>query len=115
MRASAIAAEPLAGEWLIHHPEHRLARSQQRDQRAPSRHAGDEGLRPIDGIEHPDVFRVGSLLAEFLANDAMVRERAANKRAHRRFGRVVGGGDRIESARATLILDAKRRAEDWQD
>src|SRR5262249_23643308 len=79
------------------------------------RHAGNERLRPIDRIEHPDIFRVGSFLAEFLTNDAMVRERAANERAHCRFGRVVGSGDGIESARATLVLDAQRRAEEWQD
>src|SRR5438034_51705 len=82
---------------------------------ARRQHAGDEGLRPVDGIEYPDVFRVGSFLTEFLSNNAMVRERAANEGAHRRLGGVVGGGDGVECARATLVLDAQRRAEEWQN
>src|SRR5262249_19147928 len=113
-RPSAVAAEALAGEGLVHHAEHRFARAQQGDQRAPGRHAGDEGFRPVDGIEHPDIFRVGALLAVFLADDAMIRKRSADERAHRRFGRVIGGGDGIEAAGAALVLDAERGAEERQ-
>src|SRR5262245_43235947 len=115
MRAPAVAAEALAGEGLIHHAVDRLARSQQGDQRSPGGHAADEGFGPIDGVEDPDVFRVGAFLAEFLTDDAMVGEGAADERPHRRFGRVVGGGDGIKSAGAAFVLDAQRRAEERQD
>src|SRR5512132_1222487 len=115
MRPAAITAEALAGERLIHHAEHRLARAQQGDQCAPGRHAADERLRAVDGIEDPDVFGVGAVLAEFLTDDAVVREGTANERAHRRFGRVIGGGHGIETAGAPFVLNAQRRAEEWQD
>ena len=42
------------------------------DQRAPGRHAGDEGFGAVDRVEHPDVFGVGALAAVFLADDAVL-------------------------------------------
>jgi len=45
----------------------------------------------------------------------VVREGTADERPHRRFGRVVGGGDGIKSVRAAFVLDAQRRAEKRQD
>ena len=33
---------------------------------------GDEGLGAVDRVEHPDVFGVRALVAEFLADDAML-------------------------------------------
>src|SRR5262249_38692227 len=70
---------------------------------------------PVDGIEHPDVFRVGALLAVLLADDAMIRKGPADERAHRGFGGMIGCGHGIEAAMAALVLDAERRAEERQD
>src|SRR5262249_60888175 len=84
VRPSAVAAEALAGEGLIHHAEDRFARPQQGDQRAPGGHAGDEGFGPVDGFKQPDVLRVGALLAVFLAADAMIPKGAAADSAHPR-------------------------------
>ena len=57
----------------------------------------------------------GALLAELLADDAVVRERATDEGAHRGLGGVIGGRDRVEAARPTLVLDAQRGAEERQD
>ena len=115
VRRAAVAAEAFAGERLVHHAVDRLAVAHQRDQRAPGRHAGDEGLGAVDRIEHPDIFGVGALAAEFLADDAVIGKGAADEGAHRGFGRVVGGGHRIEAAGPALVLDAQRGAEERQD
>src|SRR5262249_34581045 len=114
-RPPAVTAEALAGEGLVHHPEHPLAPSQQGDQPAPGRHPADERLRAVDRIEHPDIFRVRPLITEFLADDAMIRKAAADEGAHRGFGRMIGRGHGVEAAGAALVLDAERRAEEWQD
>src|SRR5215208_2614546 len=74
-RRVTVATESLAGERLVHHPKDRLSKPCQRDQRTPLRHAADEGLRPVDRIEHPDVLSIGTLLAEFLTENAVIRKR----------------------------------------
>ena len=114
-RRVAVAGEALAGERLVHHAVDRLAAARQRDQRAPGRHAGDEGLGAVDRIEHPDIFGVGALVAELLADDAVIGKALPDQRAHGGFGGAVGGGHRIEAAAAALVLDAERGAEERQD
>ena len=44
-------------ERLVHHAVDRPPAAGQRDQRAPGRHAGDEGLGAVDRIEQPDDIR----------------------------------------------------------
>ena len=86
-RRAAVAGEALARERLVHHAVHRLAAARERDQRAPGRHAGDEGLGAVDRIEHPDIFGVGALVAELLADDAVIRESSAGSACASRFRR----------------------------
>src|SRR5215212_4252223 len=81
-RRTTVATESLAGERLVHHPKDRLAKPCQRDQRTPLWHAADEGLRAVDRIKHPDVLGIGAFLAEFLTENAVVRKRLSDQRAH---------------------------------
>ena len=87
----------------------------QADQRAPGGQAGDEGAGAVDRIEHPDVFRIRLLGAEFLADDAVGREAALDELAHGRLARPVGLGDRVERAAAGLVLRGDGGAEEGQD
>ena len=105
----------LAGKGLVHHAVDRLAAPGQRDQRAPGRQAADEGFGAVDGVEHPDIFGVGAFGAEFLAQNTVLREGLFYQRAHGGFGGAVGGGDRIEVARAALVLDAECSAKERPD
>ena len=61
----------------MHHAVAGRAVAREADQRAPDRQAGDEGAGAVDRVEHPDVFRVGPLGAELLAQDAVGREGCA--------------------------------------
>ena len=115
MRRATVSAEAFTGERLVHHAEDRLAVAHQADQRAPGRHSGDEGFGAVDRVEHPDILGVRTLAAVFLADDAVIRKGAADEGAHRGFGRVIGGGHRIEAAGPALVRDAQRGAEEWQD
>src|SRR5215208_8137327 len=81
-RRTTVAAEALASERLIHDAKDRLAETRQCDQCAPRRHAADERLGAVDGVQHPNVFGIGTLLAEFLADNAVVRKRLINEGAH---------------------------------
>ena len=103
MRRAAVAGKALADEGLVHHPEHRRALVQQRDQRAPDRKSGDEGFGAVDRIQHPDIFGVLALVAEFLADDAVLGEICLDQPPHHRFRGAIGFGDRIEIV-AVLLL-----------
>ena len=59
----------------------------------------DEGFGAVDRIEHPDIFGVLALVAEFLADDAVLGKVGLDQAAHHRFRGAVGLGDRIEIAR----------------
>ena len=85
--------------------EHGLAAVEQRDERAPERDAGDEGLGAVDGIEHPDKLGVGAVIAEFFADEAVTREFFRNEPAHEFLGAAVGDRDRRGVA---LGLDRER-------
>ena len=115
VRRAAVAGEMLPGERLVHHPVDRLAAAGQRNERAPGRHAADEGLGAVDRIKHPDIFRLRTFGSEFLAYDAVFGERLHDQGAHRRLRGAVGGRDRIEAAGQTLVLHAKRGAKERPD
>ena len=99
----------------VAHAEYRGTVMHQRDQRAPDRKAGDERFGAVDRIEHPDVIGIFALVAEFLADDAMLRKAGIDHPAHHRLGGAVGFGDGIEVlARAfagALVVDAERGSE----
>ena len=114
MRRTAVAGKALADIGLVHHAEHRRALVQQRDQGAPDRKSRDEGFGAVDGIEHPDIFGVLALVAEFLADDAVLGKVGLDQAAHHSFGGAVGLGDRIEIAGA-LVVDRERGSKERQD
>ena len=114
MRRAAVAGKALADIGLVHHPEHRRALVHQRDQRAPDRKARDEGFGAVDRIEHPDIFGVLALAAEFLADDAVLGKVGLDQPAHHRLGGAVGLGDGIEILGA-LVVDRERGAKERQD
>ena len=115
VRPPSVAAEALADEGLVHHAEDRLARPQQGDERAPCRHPGNKRLGPVDGVEHPHIFRIGALAAEFLSDDPVIGKGAVDEIAHGRLGSVVGRGDGIKGARAPFVGNAERGSEERQD
>src|SRR6185436_2782921 len=62
----------------------------------------------------PDIFGVLALVAELLADDAVLGKIGLDQAAHHRFRGAVGLGDRIEIARA-LVVDRERGPEERQD
>ena len=84
------------------------------DQRRPQRQAGDEGAGAVDGVQHPDMVRLGTVGAVFLADDAVVGIAFGDQAAHGRLGLFVGLGDGIEAGRAALVLMPDVRAEERQ-
>ena len=52
-------SEPLPQHRLMDAAQHGLTAVQEGDERAPERHAGDEGLGAVDRIEHPGELGVG--------------------------------------------------------
>src|SRR5262245_2088627 len=111
----AVSAETLADERLMHQAIDRLAPARKADERAPGRHAADEGLGPVDRVEHPDVFRVGSFGAELLADDAVLGKVTPDQRAHCCLGGSIRGGYRIEAAATGLVFDPEGGAKKRQD
>ena len=103
-------ADPaLARDRLVDDAEDRPARGGQRDQGAEQRHAADEGFGAVDRVEHPDEFGVLALAAEFLADDAVLRETAAaiSRRIAASAARsAIGDGRQIG-----LVVDRDRLAE----
>ncbi len=95
-RAPAVAGEMLAGERLVHHAVDRLAAPRQRDQRAPGRHAADEGFGAVDRVEDPDIFGVGPVGAEFLADDAVLGK-----------VRVISARMAVSAARSAAVTGSK--------
>jgi len=115
MRRAAVARKALADKGLVHHPEHRRALVQQRDQRAPDRKARDEGFGAVDRIQHPDIFGVFALAAEFLADNAMLGKLRLDQPPHHRFRGAIGFGYRIEVLAVAFIVDAQRSPKERQD
>ena len=98
----AVGDEALAGEGLRHDADPRPARFAIADQRAPHRHAGDEGAGAVDRIDHPQPV-AGAAGAEFLAEHRMVRIARRDRRKDRPFGRPVGFRHRVEIRRALVV------------
>jgi len=48
-----------------------LALMEERDERAEERDAADERFGAVDGVEDPDEFRIGTVVTEFFADDAV--------------------------------------------
>ena len=115
MRRAAVAGKALADKGLVHHAEHRRALVQQRDQRAPDRKSRDKGFGAVDRIQHPDIFGVFALAAEFLADDAMLGKIGFDQTPHHRLRRAVGLGHRIEIVGGAFVVDAQRRPKERQD
>jgi hypothetical protein len=115
MRGLVVAGKAFADEGLVHHAEHRHALVQQRDQRAPDRKARDEGFGAVDRIQHPDVIGIGALVAELLADDAVLGKLRLDQPPHHSFRCAVGFGHGIEILGDALVVDRQRRAEERQD
>lgn len=111
----AVADEALAGEGLMHHAEHRPSRPLQPDQRPPHRQTGDEGPRPVDRVEHPDMFGVEPLRAVFLAENAVIGMVGADQRPHRRLRRPIRHRHRIERRALELVFHRHARPKVRQD
>ncbi len=112
----AVAREDLVQVGLVHQPAHRHPVAGEADQRAPGRQAGDEGAGAVDGIEHPDAFRILPLGAELLAEDAVAGEGLADQRPQDDLRRPVGLRHRIERRAAPrLVLQGELRPEERQD
>ena len=109
-RALAVAIEPLARERLGHHAIDRPAVMHEPDQGAPGRQPGHEALGPVDRIEDPDIFRLGTVLPIFLADHAMGGEGLRDQPPHGGLGAPVGLGDGIEHPAQRLVFGANRAA-----
>ena len=86
----------------------------QADQHAPERQAGNEGAGAVDGVEDPDEFGVGPVLAIFLADHSMLGKALGDQFANRRLGAAICGRDRIEGVeprRAAFVFQAMVGAE----
>jgi hypothetical protein len=88
--------------------------ARQPDEGAPNGQAGHEGAGAVDGVEDPDVFGVGLLLAELLADDAVRREGAFDELPHGGLAGPVGLGDGIEGPAAGLVAGREGGAEEGQ-
>jgi hypothetical protein len=80
-------------------PMTRPAILMQADQRSPDRHAGDEGARAVDRIDHPDIFAVEPDIAVLLAENAVIGKMLLDQRPDGQLGGPVALGHRIETAR----------------
>ena len=109
-RAAVKAQEALVQHRLVDDAEQTPFLFFQRDQRAPGRSAGDEGARPVDGIENPAKPARALFGAVLLAKNAIARALGADQRPHRRLGVTIGRGHRIET-RLALVGDVETVAE----
>jgi hypothetical protein len=82
---------------------------------APDRKPRDEGFGAVDRIQHPDIFGVLALAAEFLADNAVLGEIGLDQAPHHRLRRAVGFGHRIKIMVDALVVDAERGAKERQD
>lgn len=94
MRALPITDQKVGKDGMIDDTKNGLARFDKGDERAKEIAIGDKCLRAINGIQHPLVGCVGLMMAEFLAQDAVVGKGSHNGVTHHLFGLHVGNGDR---------------------
>ena len=110
--AAGAGQEGFANKGLGHDAGNGNAIMGKADQRAPDRHAGDEGAGAIDGIDDPGVFAVARI-APFLADNGVVGEIFANDGANGGLGAAIGLGDRIKAS-GELVVDTQIGAEQRQ-
>src|SRR5690606_28295207 len=103
--------EALASVGLIHHANHWRFAIQEADERAPDRHADDEGAGAVDRIDDPAKPGIRVAMAVLLAFEPMVGEAIGKQFAYCALRRTVCSGDRIEPASARLVLDLDAPAE----
>ena len=89
-----IANQVVVHDRMIDRAHDRATVLGQGDQRAEEIAARDERLGPVDGIEYPLVLRVRLVMAELLAENAVVGELAHDGLAHGLLGIAVGNCDR---------------------
>jgi hypothetical protein len=73
--------------------DHRVAAHLESHEHAEERHAGDERLRAVDGVEDPAEVRVPLLQPVLLAEDRVRGERLADDAPQLAFALAVGDGD----------------------
>src|SRR6202030_1364482 len=79
------------------------------------RKARDEGFGAVDRIQHPDILGVLALVAEFLADNAMLGKIGLDQPPHHGFGGAVGFGYRIEIVAGAFVVDGERGSKERQD
>jgi len=92
-RRVVVADSELTERRLVDGAEHRLALMEEADEGGPKRDAGDEAFGAVDRIEHPDPLRASVFTAEFLPNNAVIREARFDHLPHNFFSAAIGGGD----------------------
>ena len=98
VRLAAGRPEALAGEGLVHQPQHRLAGRPASPISVPhSGDADDEGARAVDRIDHPARAACARNGANSSPTMPWSGKRAAIGLADGALGRPVGGGDGIEA------------------
>ena len=75
---------------LVQDAKDRHAILAQGDERSPFLHAGDEGARAVDRVQHPHVFFIRRMLPMLFAVDAMIRIVLLDQGAHDLLGLAVG-------------------------
>ena len=91
-RGRVVADDELTEGGLVDGPEDGVAVVQEADESGPERHAGDEALGAVDGIEHPDPFGLGVQSTVFFSDDAVVGESSRDHVAHDFFRATIGCG-----------------------
>ena len=101
---------PLARDRLVDDAEDRTSAAHQRDQCAEQRNPANKRLRPVNRVQDPDELGILPHTAEFLADDAVLRESCLDQRSHLFFGGPVG---RRHRAQIGLVVDREGLAEIW--
>ncbi len=81
------------------------------EQDPPRRHAGDERLGAVDGVDDPADRRVVAGRAPLLADDLVVGPHRADALPQQRLDAAVGLGDGVPPEGAALVVGGQRRAE----
>ena len=89
----AIPDHQLPQNGLMDAAQCRFSPMQQADQCGEEGDGGDEGLGAINGVQHPDKFRIGTHRSIFLPDNPMVRKSMLDQLPHGLLGGTVGEGD----------------------
>src|SRR5690606_28405558 len=96
--------ESLARIGLVHQADNGSLAIHEADERAPDRHAEDEGAGAVDRVDDPPHPGVRIAMAVFLSFQTMVRPARRQRLADRPLGRTVRGRNRIEFSVAGLVV-----------